>query len=91
MGKPMSIAEAAAADRTHVTLPIEGMSCATCVGRVEKALSALPGVQATVNISTERADIEFDRRQLTPVALAQAVEQAGYEFPARRANSPFPG
>jgi Cu+-exporting ATPase len=77
----MSIAEAAAADRNHVTLPVEGMTCATCAGRVEKALCALPGVQATVNLSSEHADIEFDPTQVEPVALAHAVEQAGYEVP----------
>lgn len=77
----MSIAEAAAADRKHVTLPVEGMTCATCAGRVDRALSALPGVQATVNLSSEHADIEFDPTQVEAVALAQAVEQAGYEVP----------
>ena len=76
----MSLAETAAA-RKRVTLPIEGMTCATCAVRIEKVLSALPGVQATVNLSSEHADIEFDRTQITPAALAQAVEQAGYEVP----------
>jgi Cu+-exporting ATPase len=77
----MNIAEAIAADHKHVILPIEGMSCATCVGRVEKALSALPSVQATVNLSNEQADIAFDAAQLDPIALAEAVERAGYEVP----------
>jgi Cu+-exporting ATPase len=77
----MSVADSAAAEPRTVVLPIEGMSCATCAGRVEKVLSALPGVQATVNLSSEHADIAFDTAQVTPLALAEAVERAGYEVP----------
>ncbi|MFH1343405.1 MAG: heavy metal translocating P-type ATPase [Pseudomonadota bacterium] len=69
------------AAREHVVLLVEGMTCATCAGRVEKALSALPGVQATVNLSSEHADISFDTAQVTPLALVEAVERAGYEVP----------
>ncbi|NMG38306.1 heavy metal translocating P-type ATPase [Chelativorans sp. ZYF759] len=65
-----------------ITLPIEGMSCASCVGRVEKALRAVPGVaEASVNLATERAEIAFtvptDRS-----ALVAAVEDAGYSVPS---------
>jgi Cu+-exporting ATPase len=73
--------EAAAAERQRVILPIEGMTCATCAGRVEKALSALPGVAVAVNLSSERADIAFDAAQVSPVALAEAVRRAGYDVP----------
>lgn len=64
---------------THaVELQIEGMSCASCVGRVEKALLKLPGVlNATVNLATEKATVET----LSGVAfahLAAAVANAGY-------------
>ncbi|MGE8680599.1 MAG: heavy metal translocating P-type ATPase [Achromobacter marplatensis] len=68
----------ATADSTAISLPIEGMTCASCVGRVEKALKAVPGVhRASVNLATERADITFDG---TPnvVAAVQAVQKAGY-------------
>ena len=77
----MSAVETAAAELRHVILPIEGMSCATCVGRVEKALSALPGVQATVNLSAEHADIMFDSARTAPSALVEAVVRSGYEVP----------
>jgi Cu+-exporting ATPase len=77
----MSTAESAAAELRHVVLPIEGMSCATCAGRVEKALAALPGVHATVNLSSEHADITFDSAQVTPPTLAEAITQAGYDVP----------
>ncbi|WP_306119277.1 MULTISPECIES: heavy metal translocating P-type ATPase [unclassified Roseitalea] len=61
-----------------VTLPIEGMNCASCVGRVEKALQAVPGVsEAHVNLATETAQVAFaapaDRD-----ALVRAVDNAGY-------------
>src|SRR5579871_788912 len=77
----MSAVEAAAAERLHVVLPIEGMTCATCAGRVEKALRALPGVQAAVNLSSEQADVQFDPTRATPTALAEAVARAGYDVP----------
>jgi P-type Cu+ transporter len=64
-----------------VSLPIEGMTCASCVGRVEKALARVPGVEsASVNLATERAAVQLSR----PVGsqlLADAVEHAGYSVP----------
>jgi len=58
-------------------LQIEGMTCASCVGRVEKALSAIPGVRgASVNLATERAQVIG--AGLDPAALIAAVERAGY-------------
>ena len=61
-----------------LSLPITGMSCASCVGRVEKALLAVPGVlSASVNLATETARIEA-LRTLRPALLEAAVQQAGY-------------
>ena len=61
-----------------LTLPITGMTCASCVRRVEKALKKVPGVtDATVNLATEKATIRLD----TPLPvddLRLAVEKAGY-------------
>ncbi len=62
-----------------IDLPISGMTCASCVMRVEKALSKVPGVtEATVNLATERAFIRSDA-SVNAAALAAAVRQAGYE------------
>lgn len=62
-----------------VELAISGMSCASCVGRVEKALRAVPGVLAAqVNLATERATIRLVAPGSIP-ALVQAVAAAGYE------------
>ncbi len=52
---------ARAAGAPSVTLAIEGMTCASCVGRVERALKRVPGVAgAEVNLATERAEVAFD-------------------------------
>jgi Cu+-exporting ATPase len=59
-------------------LPVEGMTCASCVARVEKALAAVPGVgDATVNLATEVATVRADR-DVRLDALRSAVEKAGY-------------
>ena len=71
--------------REHVRLPITGMTCATCAGRVEAALNAIPGVAATVNLADEQADLSFDPHRTTPEQLAAAVQAAGYDIrPDRR-------
>ncbi|MGY6695599.1 MAG: heavy metal translocating P-type ATPase [Roseinatronobacter sp.] len=60
------------------SLQIEGMHCASCVGRVERALRAVPGVaKADVNLATERAEIRFTA-PVAPDALRQAVQNAGF-------------
>ncbi|MBI1361871.1 MAG: heavy metal translocating P-type ATPase [Alphaproteobacteria bacterium] len=68
-------------DRTHAIIPIEGMTCATCAGRVEKALQAVPGVEASVNLSSEQADVMFDAARVEPRTLVQTVSRAGYDIP----------
>ena len=69
------------ADSIAISLPIEGMTCASCVGRVEKALKAIPGVdKASVNLATERADISFSGAPDVAAAV-QAVQKAGYAVP----------
>ena len=64
-----------------VTLPIEGMTCASCVGRVERALKEVPGVtDAVVNLATERAAVSGDN--LDRSQLVAAIEKVGYDVPA---------
>lgn len=65
-----------------ISLPIEGMSCASCVGRVEAALKKVDNVdEVAVNLATERADIRSNT-QLDRQLLIEAVEKAGYSVPA---------
>jgi Cu+-exporting ATPase len=74
---------ASAADRRALTLPIEGMTCASCVARVERALAKVPGVaSASVNLATEQAAVEADRG-VSALELAGVVERAGYSVPRR--------
>ncbi len=60
-----------------ISLPISGMTCASCAGRVERALKAVPGVSsASVNLAVERAEV---RGIATPDLLIGAVKAAGYD------------
>ncbi|AIJ44791.1 ATPase [Comamonas testosteroni TK102] len=62
-----------------VDLQVNGMTCASCVGRVERALKKVPGVQeAVVNLATERASVQL-QGGVTVGALIAAIEKAGYE------------
>jgi Cu+-exporting ATPase len=64
----------------QVRLPISGMTCATCAGRVEHALAAVPGVlSAEVNLATQRATVEGIAGLLHPAILIEAVRDAGYD------------
>ncbi|WP_323768230.1 heavy metal translocating P-type ATPase [Antarctobacter sp.] len=67
------------AAETRIRLNIDGMSCASCVGRVERALAALPGViDARVNLTTQTAEVLILSGSIDPVTLAGAVTKAGY-------------
>lgn len=62
---------------------IEGMTCAACSNRVEKALQKTPGVEsAAVNLATGRADVRFDPSKADEKMLRQAVEKTGYRVAA---------
>lgn len=65
-----------------VDLAVEGMTCASCVARVEKRLNRVPGAQATVNLALESAHVELhpvDGRAPDTEALVEAVRKAGYD------------
>ncbi|VVM96147.1 Copper-exporting P-type ATPase [Pseudomonas fluorescens] len=63
---------------TTFDLPISGMTCASCAGRVERALGKVPGVQSvSVNLANERAHVEV-LGQMDPGVLIAAVDKAGY-------------
>ena len=67
-----------------LSLPIEGMTCASCVARVERALAGVPGVHsAAVNLATETAAVEL-AQPVQAGALADAVRHAGYAVPQER-------
>lgn len=73
-----------ATPQRKVTLPVLGMTCASCVGRVEKALARVDGVaNANVNLATERAEITL-AKPTDAAALVLAIEDAGYEVPSNK-------
>jgi P-type Cu+ transporter len=63
---------------TEITLELEGMTCASCVARVERGLNDLEGVHASVNLATEQAAVRYDESSLDVEALLAAVAGAGY-------------
>ncbi len=68
----------------RLSLPVEGMTCASCAGRIERALKRVPGVaEASVNLATERAEVAGTA---SLPALAAAVAGAGYAVPETRAE-----
>jgi Cu+-exporting ATPase len=76
----------AASAAAEWTLPVAGMTCASCVARVEKALRAVPGVQeAAVNLATEAAQVHV-AAGVAPAALVGALQRAGYEVPEQEAQ-----
>jgi Cu+-exporting ATPase len=65
--------------RPNFQFPVEGMSCGSCAGRLEKALAAVPGVEnASVNLATETA--HFDAPHVDWSAIGTAVSNAGYRI-----------
>ena len=59
-------------------LSITGMTCASCVARIERALKRLPRVEAQVNLATEQAHVQYQPGEVAPEDIVRAVEQAGY-------------
>ena len=73
---------------TEIVAPVRGMHCAACVGKVERALTSVPGVdQASVNLATEQATVAFDPARTSVDALRSAVAAAGYELAEPRSEA----
>ena len=63
----------------HVTIPIEGMTCASCVARIEKVVGRLDGVGVvSVNLATEKADVTYEPSLVRLSAIKKAITDAGY-------------
>ncbi|MBA2614322.1 MAG: cation-translocating P-type ATPase, partial [Actinobacteria bacterium] len=74
----------------RVELEIEGMTCASCVSRVERALNGIDGVEATVNLATERASASL-ADGVSPDELVRAVDATGYRASLGRSEHARPG
>lgn len=72
----------------ELSFPVQGMTCAACVGRVERALNKVDGVLgASVNLATERASVQYLPAATTPATLREAVKDAGYAVPDEATQS----
>ena len=87
----MDSAVKSAAAPVDLSFKVEGMTCASCVARVEKALKAVPGVTgASVNLATEKATVHASPT-LDFAALSAAVEKAGYDVPGETVSLSISG
>lgn len=76
----------------EMTLPIAGMTCASCVSQVEKALNQVPGVaKANVNLATERATVSFTNGDVKTDELVKAVRDSGYDVAVETVSLPIGG
>src|SRR5215217_5211084 len=75
----------------EVTFPVTGMTCASCVRRIERRLGKVEGVQdASVNLATEKARVVYDPATASVGDLVAAVEKAGYGVGEIPAAAPSP-
>ena len=82
-----STAEAGGTSPASVRFPVEGMTCASCVNRIERYLNKVEGVEAaSVNLATESASVRYDASAVRLEDLGKAVEAAGYEARLDRAE-----
>src|SRR5687768_11918150 len=74
-------------DPVELTLPVVGMTCASCVNRIERFLNRADGVtESSVNLATERATVRFDPARIDRSGIAAVIQAAGYEV-AREATA----
>jgi Cu+-exporting ATPase len=76
----------------QLTLPVTGMTCASCANRIERGLKKVSGVEgAQVNLASEQATVSYDPQQVQPTDLVRAVEHAGYGVITDRLEFPVTG
>ena len=76
---------ASAGKERQITIPVGGMTCASCVSHVEGALKGVPGVAGvSVNLATEKAALELESTQVPLKQLREAVGRAGYQVPTTK-------
>ncbi|MZG30376.1 MAG: copper-translocating P-type ATPase [Nitrospinae bacterium] len=76
----------------HLTLPVKGMSCASCSARIEKKVGEMEGVvSAHVNFAAEVASIDFDPQKISADQFPTAIEKLGFEVPRQSKTYPVEG
>ncbi len=78
---------AAVKEQHELDIPVEGMTCAACVGRVERALAKVDGVESVqVNLATNHATVQAPRGRVATADLIRAIRDSGYEAPTSEAS-----
>src|SRR5947208_12217269 len=82
--------EITALDATSsASLSVQGMTCASCVARIERGLKKLPGVaDAAVNLATERATVQYDPSQVSVDDMLRKVSDLGYSAIPQQVEAP---
>ncbi|HIP95677.1 MAG TPA: heavy metal translocating P-type ATPase, partial [Anaerolineae bacterium] len=76
----------------QITLPVQGMTCASCVTHVERALKSVEGVsEANVNLATEQASVKFASESVEIGNLIAAVRDVGYDVATEKVTLPIGG
>lgn len=77
---PVDMVKKTVGKTDNITLPVSGMSCASCVLTIEKAVNSLPGVaRATVNFAAEKAIVEYDGQTTTVEEIKNRIRSVGYD------------
>ena len=78
--------------KQKITLPVRGMTCASCTAHVERALKGVNGVEdVNVNLATEKASVQFSTGAVRIEDLVEAVRETGYEIPTEAVILPIGG
>ncbi|HLR66743.1 MAG TPA: heavy metal translocating P-type ATPase [Virgibacillus sp.] len=72
--------------KKHITLGVTGMTCAACSARVEKVLNKMEGVEAQVNLTTEKANVDYDPETTSVQDISQRIEKIGYRVQTEKAE-----
>ena len=66
------------AEKERVNLNISGMTCAACSNRIEKVLNKMDGVDANVNLTTEKASVNYEKDKASVEDITKRIEDIGY-------------
>jgi P-type Cu+ transporter len=78
-------------ETNHTTLAITGMTCAACSNRVEKVLNKMDGVEAQVNLTTEKATVDYDADKASLEDITKKIEAVGYGVQTEKAEFDITG
>lgn len=66
----------------HITLPVQGMTCAACVAKVEKSLRSISGVdEVNVNLLSSKVAVSYDKDKTGAPQMVKTIQEIGYEVP----------